>query len=129
MVTTLVSPAAALDFAPGPRGKLHDDFVRFPAKDHVAVQLAESRSRRRGGMRTDRNLYCTSIQPGEPLPRNAQLGWRTPPEEVRRRRRNHQEVRIELVELSLHILNAETVQLSINQPWLMPTLFDLVERK
>src|SRR5581483_1720343 len=80
-------------------------------------------------MWTDRYLYRSPIQSCKPLARNSQLGRRTSPKQIRRRRGDHQKVWIELVELLPNLFNCQLMQLSIDQQRFMSALFDLVKRK
>ena len=80
-------------------------------------------------MRADRNFHCPTIEFGEPLSRNAQLGLRAPPEKIRGSGWNNQAIRSEIVKLRLDLARAEPLQLRIDEQWLVPSLPDLIKRK
>src|SRR5207248_2334737 len=75
-----ISPAAALNFRPRLRGKQRNGLIRLAAHCHVTIQFAQCSAWGYRWMRADRNFHCPTIEFGEPLSRNAQLGLRAPPE-------------------------------------------------
>src|SRR5579862_7469628 len=120
-------PAATVDFGPRSRGQLRQRFIRLAAHGDITLQFAQRRGRRRGTVGTDGDLYCFALQRGEPLLRNTQLGWRTAPEQIRRRGRNDKKIGSEPVELMPDVLHRQLIDVGVNQNRFVIGGTDLIE--
>ena len=74
-------------------------------------------------MGSNGDFHCLAVQFGKPFLRNTQLGWRTTPEQVRRRRRHHQEVGIEFLQLPSDLSTTHAADVSIEQQRFMSAVF------
>ena len=107
--------AAAGDALPRFTRQPSEGLVRLAAHCNVATGLAE-RGRGRGrAMRPDSDFGCALAESGEPLHRHSQLRRRAAPEQVRRRGRDHQEIRSEAVQDAADLVEAEAVSLGIDE--------------
>src|SRR3954453_5457348 len=78
-------------------------------------------------MRTDRDLHrFAAAYLRKPLLRNSHLRRRTPPEQVRWRGRNDQEVRRKRIQSSLRLFRRDVIVLRIDQQWFVSCFTNFV---
>jgi hypothetical protein len=114
-VNAFVGPeATAVNFPPRLDGQLGQSLVRFSPNGHRAARFANGGDGCSRGMRADHHFHRLGAHSLHPGHRHPQLGWRTPPEEIRGRGGNHQKIGLKGIHTPLGLLKAKPLHMSIH---------------
>src|SRR5262249_50803322 len=113
--THVIAEATAFDRLPGCVGEFRDVSVRLATESNVRTGLSECRDRGCRRMWANDHLLGATGQSSDPALRDADLRWRTPPEEIGRRRGNDDEIGIETVDARAGRGDIDVLSLGIDE--------------